>query len=113
MSVAVPLRWMLIGLLCLYRRIPPRWKKRRCLFQETCSTLALRTAREDGIRVCYRALKKRFAGCRPRYSVFYSSTSGEWQVELADGTIVHEVEVAEFILEPYRAALSPENVLRG
>ncbi len=113
MSVALPLRWLLIGLLCLYRRIPQRWKKRRCLFRETCSTLALRTAREEGVRACCRVLKKRFAGCRPRYSVFYSSTSGEWQVELVNGTVIREAEVAEFVLEPYRAALFSEDVLRG
>ena len=107
MSAAYPLRWMFIGLLCLYRRIPQRWKKRRCLFQETCSTLALRKAREEGIQACYRVLKKRFAGCRPHYSVFYSSTADQWQVKLVDETILHENEVAAFVLEPYRAALFP------
>lgn len=111
MSANSPLRWALIGLLCLYRRIPQRWKKRRCLFQETCSTLALRKARDDGVWACCRALKKRFAGCRPNYSVFYSSTSGEWQVQLVDGTIIPEDEVAAFVLDPYRAALFSEDVL--
>lgn len=107
------MRWLLIALICLYRRIPPRFKTRRCLFQETCSTLALRIVREEGVLACCRVLKRRFAECRPRYSVFYSSTSGEWQIKLADGTIVHEDEVAEFVLEPYRAALFPENIVRG
>jgi len=46
--------------------------------------------------------------CRPRYSVFYSSTSGQWQVKLADGTVIHENEVAAFVLEPYRVALFPD-----
>lgn len=108
MSAACPLRWMLIGMLCLYRRIPQRWKKRRCLFQETCSTLALRTAREEGVLACHRAMRRRFAVCRPRYFVFYSSTSGQWQVKLADGTVIHENEVAAFVLEPYRVALFPD-----
>jgi len=69
--------------------------------------MALRKAREEGVWACCRALKKRFAGCRPLYSVFYSSTSAQWQVELVDGTILYENEVATFVLEPYRAALFP------
>lgn len=102
------MRWLLIRIVCLYRRLPPQFKKRRCLFKETCSALALRVAREEGTLACFHALRKRFAGCRPNYHVFYDAVACEWQVQLVNGETASEAEIADIILEPYRAVFMPK-----
>ncbi len=65
----------------------------------------MRTAEEGGLAAGCRALGRRFAQCRPRYSVRYDHSSLDWRVRLADGSDAGSNEVADFVLEPYRAAL--------
>lgn len=99
------MRWPLILLIRIYWRIPARFK-RRCLFRETCSLHVMRATDEGGLVAGCRALGRRFVRCRPRYSVYYDSRSRDWQVRLANGTAVESAEVADFVLEPYRAAMT-------
>lgn len=95
------MRWALVSLIRLYRCLPPRFKSRRCLYRESCSSLALRIAQEEGFFACCSIMKKRFAGCRPNYQVIFNPVSQDWQVRLADGTAVGRADIAEFVLEPY------------
>jgi hypothetical protein len=65
----------------------------------------MRAAEEGGLTAGCRALRRRFVRCRPRYSVRYDHSSLDWRVRLADGSDAGSDEVADFVLEPYRAAL--------
>lgn len=61
--------WGLVGAIHLYRRIARRIRWRgRCLFAVSCSRHAERVAREEGAGVAMRAIRARFAACRPGYS---------------------------------------------
>lgn len=53
-----------------------------------------------------RAFGRRLVRCRPGYSVSYDQVVRDWKVALADGTEVWSAEVADFVLEPYRAAVA-------
>jgi hypothetical protein len=100
------MRWILIGLICAYRRFVPARFKRSCLFKETCSQFTLRVTREGGFWAGCRAIRQRVWHCRPQYSAVYDEETCDWQIELTDGTRVPGSAVADFVLEPYRRALT-------
>lgn len=99
------MRWVLILFIRGYRRLPDRIK-RRCLFKETCSTLALRVAKEEGFLAACRAMRFRFSLCRPSYSVYYDQRIRDWQVEFRDHTRMGSSEIADFVFEPYSELLT-------
>lgn len=99
------MRWVLIVPIKLYRLMPVKLK-RRCLFRETCSLFVMRRATEDGLWAGCHAFSERFIRCRKQYSVCYDYAARDWLVLLADGSAAASSEVADFILEPYRAALA-------
>jgi putative component of membrane protein insertase Oxa1/YidC/SpoIIIJ protein YidD len=100
------MRWLLILSIRVYRLIPSRFKKRRCLYRETCSLFVMRATMEGGLLIGCRALRQRFERCRPPYSVCYDNPSRDWKVMLADGSEATSAEMADFIIEPYQAALT-------
>lgn len=99
------MRWLLIGLICAYRRFVPVRFKRCCLFKETCSQFTLRVTREQGFLAGCRAVRQRIGQCRPGYSAVYDEATCEWQIEFADGTRAPGSVVADFVLKPYRKVL--------
>lgn len=92
--------WVLILFIRGYRQLPDGLK-RRCLFKETCSSLALRVASEEGFLAACRAMRSRFAVCRPSYSVYYDYRIRDWQVQFANHTRISSSEIADFVLKPY------------
>jgi uncharacterized protein len=98
------MRWMLILFICFYRLLPTSIK-RDCLFRETCSLFVLRVTREGGFFAGCLAAKSRLTKCRPGYSVRFNYALKDWEIELANGALAGSSEIADFVLEPYRAAL--------
>jgi hypothetical protein len=66
----------------------------------------MRVAMDGGLITGCRAFRQRFARCRPQYSVCYDNPSSSWIVLLADGSAATSAEMADFIIEPYQAALT-------
>lgn len=94
------MKWFLIGTVCLYRRVPARFK-RQCLFKETCSSFVARVARESGFFLGLLALRTRVSQCRPGYLVYFDIELKDWHVRLANGSISNSSQVAGFVLSPY------------
>ena len=94
------MKWLLIGVILLYRRLPRRLK-RKCLFKETCSAHVLRMTRESGFRVGMRNLWLRMTQCCPGYVVLFDGDVKHWVVRFANGSVASRDEVADFVLAPY------------
>jgi hypothetical protein len=61
---------------------------------------------EHGFWAGLRLIKRRLSQCRPRYVVYYNYLCQDWQVELADGSVVESKDVSDFVLEPYQGILA-------
>lgn len=94
------MKWLLIRVIHLYRRLPPFFK-RKCLFKETCSSHVLRMTRESGFWVGVRTLRGRMLRCRRGYLVFYDGNIKHWAVRFANGSVANRGETADFVLAPY------------
>jgi uncharacterized protein len=91
------MKWTLIGVIHLYRRLPPSFK-RKCLFKETCSSHVLRMTRASGFCVGLRSLRLRILQCRPGYVVFFDNDENHWAVRFADGSTANRDQLADFVL---------------
>ena len=62
-------------------------------------------AEENGFLAACRAMRVRFSLCRPSYCVYYDYTLCEWQVEFPNHARLGSIEIADFVLDPYRELL--------
>jgi putative component of membrane protein insertase Oxa1/YidC/SpoIIIJ protein YidD len=84
LKLAVWLYWMMV---------PRRWR-RRCLFHISCSQYVFR-ATDHGLVAGLVALKSRWRQCRGGYRALYAGD--RWLIRLADGTLVHLDEMADWL----------------
>ena len=74
-------------------------RQRNCLLKETCSHYVYRHTVEGGFFKGFSALRQRIKKCRNGFRL-YSGLSG-FEMELADGSILKEDEIAPRLLEPF------------
>jgi len=97
------MKWALFILIKLYWVVFPEKNRRSCLFKESCSNFVYRQTNEGGFLKGANALLQRLKKCRKGYHL-YTSLNG-FEMELADGSIIKEHEIAPKLLEPiYRQA---------
>jgi hypothetical protein len=82
----------------MYWVVFPVQKRRHCLFKETCSHYVYRHTDEGGFFKWAIALCKSNKKCKKGYKL-YRSLQG-FEMELADGSVIKEDEIAPRILEP-------------
>lgn len=85
-----------------YQSLPDRLK-RKCVFRETCSRHVARTVRERGVVAGVLAFRIRMRRCRP-VRAMTMGPDGEWEVTLADGSVVGVEELVPGAYETYGAA---------
>ncbi len=76
----------------------PEKKISCCIFKETCSHYVYRHTVEGGFFIGISALRQRIKKCRKGHQL-HSGLQG-FEMELADGTVIKEDEIAPRILEP-------------
>ncbi len=99
------MRYFVIWIIQIYRRLLPSQHRRVCLFRESCSMYVERMARESGIVAAFRALINRFRCCRPGYSFQFTDGRDTWELVCADGSRFLESEVAPHIAAEYYAII--------
>lgn len=88
--------WPLLAAIRLYRWLARRlpWS-RRCLFATSCSRHTEKVAREEGAGAAVRAMRARFAACRPGYSFEFGDA--RWQVRCVDGSVIADIEASPVV----------------
>jgi putative component of membrane protein insertase Oxa1/YidC/SpoIIIJ protein YidD len=100
---------LLIAAIQLYRAVAWRIPRTRdCLFVISCSRHVERIAAERGFWPAMRAMRARFAACRPGYSFEYEGCG--WRAMCVDGSVIaaadasnvvrHEAAVCQRVLPP-------------
>lgn len=91
------MKWAFLIAIKLYWMAFSEKKNAKCLFKETCSHFVYRQTEEGGFLKGVEALWHRFKKCRKGYQL-YSGLNG-FEIELADGSIIPEGEIAPRLLE--------------
>lgn len=99
------MKLLLLILIKFYWLVFPEKRRRRCLFKETCSHYVYRNTAESGFFKGAAALWLRIKKCRKGYHL-YTGLNG-FEIELADGSVIKEDEIAPRLLEPiYRQVIT-------
>jgi putative component of membrane protein insertase Oxa1/YidC/SpoIIIJ protein YidD len=99
------MRYFVIWMIQIYRRLMPSAHRKVCLFRESCSVYVERVARESGSVAAFCALIKRFRCCRPGYGFQFTDERDTWNLVCADGSRFSESEVAPHIAAEYYAII--------
>lgn len=86
-------------------------KRPCCIFKETCSHYVYRQTNDGGFFNGMSALKNRLKKCRKGYQL-YTSLNG-FEIELADGSIIKEDEIAPRLLEPIYKKINAVSVIEA
>jgi putative component of membrane protein insertase Oxa1/YidC/SpoIIIJ protein YidD len=101
-----PLAWLLVLSIKAYRiasRVVPR--TRSCLFAVSCSRHVEQETRRRGFRAGVRAMRSRFAACRPGYTFEYDDES--WWLIGVEGTAVASANLSPALVTEARACRIP------
>ncbi len=121
------MRWLALGCVHFYRLFLRRWvpalRRRRCLFEESCSAFALRVLRERGFREGVRLAHQRVRACRlPAGASFVLDEQGRARLLAATSgsgepvparAIAHLAHLAELAAGAKLAAPAKETAPRG
>lgn len=96
---------ILVAAIQLYRWVARRVRwSRRCLFAVSCSRHVERVARDEGAGAALRAIRARFAACRPGYSFEFRDAG--WQVRCVNGSVIADADASAAVHAEAAACLS-------
>ncbi|WP_111597366.1 membrane protein insertion efficiency factor YidD [Chitinophaga skermanii] len=82
----------------LYWVIIPAAKRRKCVFNISCSKYVYQATSVNGFHAGVRAFKYRFQNCRSGCEIFNNPINGHTQMLLPCGDIIDEQEVSAWYL---------------
>ena len=85
------MKFLLLALIHLYRRLVRPFFKATCLFRESCSVYVERETKKNGFQAGLKALRFRFQNCRPGYFWIHQDTNP--QLVTATGVLLDKEEV--------------------
>lgn len=89
------MKWVLIAAIFAYRGLVPPSKRRKCLYNESCSRFVERIARDEGFSAAIKAIKQRVRSCRGGYRLIAPDQGALPIVRLVDGSLLSISEVSE------------------
>lgn len=95
------MKLILLGIIRLYWIIFPKYKRRSCVFKETCSNYVYRITIEKGFFNGLFALKKRIHQCRPGYTIYKDEKNDCFELYLKDGSIIRDDIISPNLLPPF------------
>jgi putative component of membrane protein insertase Oxa1/YidC/SpoIIIJ protein YidD len=89
-------RFILLFLIRIYWISIPITKRRKCLFNESCSNHVYRITKEKGLIKGIVCLVRRIKQCKPGYKLEINDNF--IRLHLIDGSILNESEISEIIV---------------
>lgn len=93
------MKWLILIVIKIYWMVFSKKKEPSCIFKETCSHYVYRKSKDVGFIGGVSAFLDRLKKCRNGYQL-YTSLNG-FEMELVDGSIIKEDEIAPRILMPF------------
>lgn len=95
------MKFFLISIIRLYWLLLPVTKRKKCLFDETCSNHVYRITCENGGLRGLQALIRRYKQCRSGYTIYKDEKTGAYSLYLKDGTVINEADISISLMPPY------------
>ncbi|MGO4920176.1 membrane protein insertion efficiency factor YidD [Maribacter spongiicola] len=89
------MKYLLILIIKTYWIIIPKNKRRKCIFNKSCSNYVYDETIAHGLIIGLKELNFRIKNCQPVFDIFRDDTTGKRKMILRTGIIVDEHEIAE------------------
>jgi len=88
-------KFILLNIIRLYWFLIPETKRRKCLFDKSCSNQVYDELKLNGLKSGLKELNFRIKNCQPEFDVFTDYKTGQKKMILKSGIIVEENQIAE------------------
>jgi len=89
------MRFLLLNSIRFYWFLITKEKRRKCIFDKSCSHYVYEETKKKGFLVGIKALNFRIKNCQPGFDVFTDSSSGKKKMILKTGIVIAENQIAE------------------
>jgi putative component of membrane protein insertase Oxa1/YidC/SpoIIIJ protein YidD len=94
------MKWVILTIIKVYWQLIPAYRRKHCLFKETCSSHVYRVIVEQGVLKGCKAFLLRWRQCRPGYQILLDSSDKGLVIKLVDNTIICSDLISPNILNP-------------
>lgn len=89
------MRFILLNIIRLYWFLIPENKRRKCIFNKSCSNQVYDELKLNGLKSGIKKLYFRIKNCQPEFDIFTDYKTGKKKMILKSGIIVEESQIAE------------------
>lgn len=94
------MKFVLLYLIRFYWFIIPESKRRKCIFNKSCSKHVYDSLVNNGLKKGIHELIFRIKNCQPEFDIFIDHETGRKKMLLKSGVIVDEEEIAQRLKIP-------------
>jgi uncharacterized protein len=88
-------KFILLNTIRLYWFLIPKAKRRKCIFNKSCSNQVYDALKLNGLKSGLKELNFRIKNCQPQFDVFTDYKTGRKKMILKTGIVVDEDQIAE------------------
>lgn len=89
------MKYLLLNIIRVYWLLIPKGKRRKCIFDKSCSHHVFYQTKINGFKIGIKELKFRIRNCQPGFDIFTDSQTGKKKMILKTGIIVDEYQIAK------------------
>ena len=91
------MKFILLSVIKIYWYSVPANKRRKCIFNKSCSNHVYETIIQKGLFYGLKELKFRILNCRNEFDIFTDYKTGAKKMILKSGVIIDEEQIAEIL----------------
>jgi len=88
-------KFILLNIIQLYWFLIPETKRRKCIFDKSCSNKVYDEIKLNGFKSGLKVLNFRVKNCQPEFDVFTDFKTGRKKMILKTGIIIDENQISE------------------
>jgi len=89
------MKFILLNIIRIYWVLIPKDKRRKCIFNKSCSHHVFDVTKTKGLKSGIKELKFRIINCRPEFDIFTDPKTGRKKMILKSGIVVDEYQISE------------------
>ena len=89
------MKYLLLNIIRFYWFIIPKSRRRKCIFDKSCSRHVYDETKNHGFKNGLKELNFRIKNCHPEFDIFTDPITGKKKMLLKTGAIVDEFQIAE------------------
>ena len=92
------MKYLLLNIIRVYWVLIPKSKRRKCIFNKSCSLHVFDETKNKGFRKGIIELNFRIKNCQPQFDIFTDTKTGKKKMILKSGIIIDEFQISERLI---------------